>query len=480
MKISFFFAFLFSVCTTSAQQTTYWQQEVNYTIDVSLNVQNKSLKGFERIEYINHSPDTLTYIWFHLWPNAYKDKSTAYAKQNGSTYSRKNSGYIDSVLFMIDHDTLLTEAHPQHIDIVKLLLKQPLLPGKSIRIQTAFFVKIPEYESRLGYSKKDFYISQWYPKPAVYDRKGWHPMPYLDRGEFYSEFGSFDVSITVPSTYVVAATGELTTEEELESYKIIGTKNRKKASVKYKPVFDSSHKTLRFQQNNIHDFAWFASEDFMIRYSQALLSDGHTVDIFTFAKTNRSSFWSEANDQIAKILFDMKDYVGVYPYSSISAVEGTGNRFSGGMEYPMICLLNVPDEYMLTHEIVHNWFYGIIGTNERDHAWMDEGLTDWFSYIIANRSPVDENDFNDPVDQPAELYKTKDAYFFAVYVKAQQWLRLLRNEMGPENFEAGIKEYYSRWKLRHPYPEDFQQVMEQVSKKKLTSVFSLLKERGKL
>ena len=165
---------------------------------------------------------------------------------------------------------------------------------------------------------------------------------------------------------------------------------------------------------------------------------------------------------------------------SVSVVEGFSNRFSGGMEYPMICLLNVPDAYVLTHEIVHNWFYGIIGSNERDHAWMDEGLTDWFSNIITNQSPVFENDFRDPIDQPAELYKTKDAYFFAVYVKAQQWLRLLRNEMGPENFEAGIKEYYSRWKFRHPYPEDFQQVMEQVSKKKLTSVFSLLKERGKL
>ncbi|MEJ8818539.1 M1 family metallopeptidase [Lacibacter sp. H407] len=480
MKISFLLTLLVSAFFTSAQETTYWQQEVNYTIDVSLDVQNKSLKGLERIEYINHSPDTLTYIWFHLWPNAYKDKSTAYAKQNGSTYYRKNNGYIDSVYFTIDNDTVFTEAHPQHIDIIKLVLKQPLLPGEAIRIQTSFFVKIPEYESRLGYAKNDFYISQWYPKPAVYDQKGWHPMPYLDRGEFYSEFGSFDVSITLPSSYVVAATGELTTEEELESYKIIGIKNRKKAGSKYKPAFQSSYKTLRYQQKNIHDFAWFASQDFMIRYSQALLNDGHTVDIFTFSKTTRSSFWDEANDQIADILFDMKEYVGPYPYSSVSVVEGSGNRFSGGMEYPMICLLNVPDAYVLTHEIVHNWFYGIIGSNERDHAWMDEGLTDWFSNTITNRSPVFENDFRDPIDQNAELYKTADAYFFAVYAKTQEWLRLLQKQTGQANFEAGIKEYYSRWKFRHPYPEDFQQVMEQVCKRKLNSVFSLLKERGKL
>ncbi len=480
MKISFLFVLIASVISAAAQQSAYWQQEVNYKIDVTLNTENKSLKGFESIEYINHSPDTLTYIWFHLWPNAYKDKSTAYAKQTGSTYYRKNTGYIDSVVFTIDSDTLVTEPHPQHIDIVKLILKQPLLPSQSIRIHSSFYVQIPEYASRLGYSKNDFYISQWYPKPAVYDRKGWHPMPYLDRGEFYSEFGSFDVSITLPSTYVVAATGELTTEDELETYKIIGTKNRKKASVKYKPSVQATYKTLRFQQKGVHDFAWFASENFLIRYSQALLTDGHAVDIFTFAKTNRNSFWDDANDKIANILFDMQEYVGTYPYGSVSAVEGSGNRFSGGMEYPMICLLNVAEEYVLTHEIVHNWFYGILASNEREHAWMDEGLTDWFTHLILNRSPVLENDFNDPVDQNAALYKTADAYFFAVYAKSQEWLRLLQKQTGEANFEAGIKEYYNRWKFRHPYPEDFQQIMEEVSKKKLNNVFSLLKERGKL
>lgn len=479
MKISFLLTLLVSAFFTSAQETTYWQQEVNYTIDVSLDVQNKSLKGLERIEYINHSPDTLTYIWFHLWPNAYKDKSTAYAKQNGSTYYRKNNGYIDSVYFTIDNDTVFTEAHPQHIDIIKLVLKQPLLPGEAIRIQTSFFVKIPEYESRLGYAKNDFYISQWYPKPAVYDQKGWHPMPYLDRGEFYSEFGSFDVSITVPSTYVVAATGELTTEQELDAYKIIGTKNMKNRRLKYKPVFNTAFKTLRYKQNNIHDFAWFTSEDFMIRYHKTLLTNQSVVDVFTFSKNAQSQFWNESNYMISDILYYMQEHVGDYPYSSISVVEGPFNRFSGGMEYPMVCLLNTEGLFILAHEIIHNWFYGILANNERNHAWMDEGFTDYFSRPFLNFE-LATPDTNGPIDQPAESYKNSESYFSAVYTKATQWLLLVQKEVGDEAFKKGIKDYYNKWKFRHPYPEDFQTVMEEISGKDLHKTFLLLKEPGKL
>jgi hypothetical protein len=480
MKSYLTFLLLIIVVSSSAQKTDYWQQEVNYKIDVSLDVKNKTLKGFEEIEYINHSPDTLTFIWFHLWPNGYKNKNTAYAQQYGSTFTRNNIGFIDSLGFRINDSNAATEPHPEHIDIIKIKLNKLLLPGDSIRIETPFFVKLPQYVSRLGYADNDFYISQWYPKPAVYDRKGWHPMAYLNRGEFYSEFGSYDVSITLPSTYVVAATGELTTEMELNQYKIIGTKNMKGSGVKYKPAFDSSYKTIRYVQENVHDFAWFASEDFIIRYNQVLLANKHTVDVFTYGKEKGTLFWQKANSKIADILFEMKELVGEYPYSSIGAVEGIFNRFSGGMEYPMICLLNQNEDFVLAHEIIHNWFYGIIGTNERNHAWMDEGFTDFFSSQFTNVRMTATGDFPDPIDQPADEYDDMYSYSMATYVKAARWLRLLRREIGVANFDAGIKAYYQKWKFRHPYPEDFQQVMEQVSGKKLNKIFALLKERGKL
>ncbi|RYZ91946.1 MAG: M1 family peptidase, partial [Moraxellaceae bacterium] len=203
-----FLSFFLFAANTSGQQN-YWQQEVNHVISVSLNDTDHTLTAQTQIEYINNSPDELTFIWFHLWPNAYKDRHTAMAKQmvrNGSSkfYFAKESerGYIDGLDFKINGQAARLEAHPEFIDVTKLWLNEPLKPGQKITIPTPFTVKLPGDFSRLGHDGQSYQITQWYPKPAVYDRKGWHEMPYLDQGEFYSEFGKFDVSITLPDNYV--------------------------------------------------------------------------------------------------------------------------------------------------------------------------------------------------------------------------------------------------------------------------------------
>ncbi|HEY0432257.1 MAG TPA: M1 family peptidase, partial [Chitinophagaceae bacterium] len=177
----------------------YWQQEVNYTIDVTLHDKDNSLDAFEKIGYTNHSPDTLSFIWFHLWPNAYKNDKTAFTDQsllNGDTrfyFSNAGQrGYINHLDFRSDNLTCVTEDHPSYIDIVKVLLPKPLPPGDSTTITTPFHVQLPFNFSRGGHDGQSYQVTQWYPKPAVYDRSGWHPMPYLDQGEFYSEFGKFD------------------------------------------------------------------------------------------------------------------------------------------------------------------------------------------------------------------------------------------------------------------------------------------------
>ncbi len=210
-------------CQSDSYRMNYWQQEVNYTIDVSLNDKDHTLNGFEKIEYINNSPDTLRFIWFHLWPNAYKNDKTAFTDQeleNGNTKfyfsDKEQKGYINRLDFKVNNITAETEDHPQHIDIIKLILPSPLPPHQKILITTPFHEKLPYNFSRGGHDGQSYQVTQWYPKPAVYDKNGWHPMPYLDQGEFYSEFGSFDVSVTVPENYVVAATGELQNAEEKE------------------------------------------------------------------------------------------------------------------------------------------------------------------------------------------------------------------------------------------------------------------------
>jgi hypothetical protein len=209
-------AFL-SICAPAQ----YWQQQVDYRIDVELNDKEHTLNGFEKIKYTNNSPDTLTYIWFHIWPNAYRNDKTAFSDQaleNGNTKfyfsSKEQKGYINRLDFKVDGVGAKMEDHPSHIDIIKLLLPSPLPSGREISITTPFHVKLPYNFSRGGHDKQSYQLTQWYPKPAVYDLQGWHEMPYLDQGEFYSEFGSFDVRITVPEDYVVAATGVLQNEDE--------------------------------------------------------------------------------------------------------------------------------------------------------------------------------------------------------------------------------------------------------------------------
>jgi hypothetical protein len=280
------FCFGCLLVAASFGQQKYWQQEVNFTIDVTLNDADHSLQAFETIEYTNHSPDTLRFIWFHIWPNAYKNDRTAFSEQllkNGRTdfyfSPEQDKGYINQLDFKVDGTSAAVESQ-KDIDVIKLLLPAPLPPqGKTI-IATPFHVKLPKYFSRSGHIGNDYEVTQWFPKPAVYDRSGWHPMPYLDQGEFYSEFGKFDVKITAPSAYVVAATGVLQDEKTLLELKEKG-----------KHTIDGNSKTWHYKQDNIHDFAWFASKDFIVKYDTAILTSNKTVDIFSGIPSNsRKSF----------------------------------------------------------------------------------------------------------------------------------------------------------------------------------------------
>ncbi|MBK6524520.1 MAG: hypothetical protein IPG07_02605 [Crocinitomicaceae bacterium] len=201
----------------------YFQQDVNYTISVTLNDQDHTLSGFETFEYKNNSGLPLDFIYIHVWPNAYRNNKTALAKQlynmNDMALEFANDedkGYIDSLHFQVNGEDVKWEFDPEHIDIVKMNLNSVLKPGETIVVTTPFFVKIPSGDiSRLGHVGESYQITQWYPKPAVFDQNGWHQMPYLTQGEFYSEYGTFDVSITVPKNYVVGSTGDLQTESEI-------------------------------------------------------------------------------------------------------------------------------------------------------------------------------------------------------------------------------------------------------------------------
>ncbi len=503
-------------CCYLTSPAQYWQQQVNYTIDVSLNDKDNTLDAFEKIEYINNSPDTLTFIWFHLWPNAYKNDKTAFSDQlleNGNTKfyfaDKEKRGYINRLDFKVNDITVQTEDHPQHIDIIKIMLPTPLAPGQKTIISTPFHVKLPYNFSRGGHDGESYQATQWYPKPAVYDKNGWHPMPYLDQGEFYSEFGSFDVSITVPENYVVAATGELQNEKEKEWLSsraafnwepLVQKEKMKSGGVKTVtqqfPPSSITTKTLRYKQQNVHDFAWFADKRFIVNTDTCTLLSGKIINVSTYYTPEQKEIWHESIDFAKRATRFYSREVGEYPYNVVQVVQGP-ESFGGGMEYPTITLISPTSskkslDITIAHEIGHNWFYGILGTNERLHPWMDEGINSYYEAkytkqyygeAIQKERIAFETKAASKTDQPIELAAdqfTEINYGLSVYYKTAEWLRYIESIIGTTAFNTGMQEYYRQWKFKHPQPDDFKKAFEAGVGKNLDTLFSYLTKQGEL
>lgn len=541
-------------------QSNYFQQKVDYKISVTLNDIENTVDGFEAIDYTNNSPDTLHFIWFHLWPNAYKNDRTAFSEQLlqlGRTdfyFSDEDKrGYINRLNFKVNDTTAVLEDHPVYIDVAKLILPMPLLPGRTIKITTPFHEKIPFNFSRGGHVKQTYQITQWYPKPAVYDNNGWHPMPYLDQGEFYSEFGNFNVQITLPKSYVVAATGQLQNQDELnwlkekatETYepetiglqnKIKKPDNKKNAKVRETDIKNRNHKvlqsktltqklspqkthalspkeetkTITYSQDSVHDFAWFADKNYLVRYDTLALTSGIVINVWSFFTEGDLPVWKNSIQFIKAAVKARSNWLGEYPYENVSALEAKMG-FSGGMEYPTITSITpmaTPNEleHTIEHEVGHNWVYGILASNEREHPWMDEGMNTYFDNryekIKYNSNPVDrDQDFlhkrlpgnktdlgyrieiagkkDQPIETSSEDFSLLN-YGLIAYYKTGKWMKVLEQYIGKQLFDSCLHEYYTRWKFKHPSPADFKKVIEDVSRKNVDSIFSLLQQRGNI
>ncbi len=525
MKKLLFFAVLL-VCGSVYAQTGYWQQDLKYSIQAELDTKENSITGFETIVYKNNSPSTLDFIWFHIWPNAYSNDSTALIQQirNDSSRSKKmedfGTGSIEGLAFKVNNEPAKTEAHPnpRYVDIIKVLLNKPLAPGDSVTISTPFKVKLPPYFSRSGHADGQIMACQWYPKPAVYDKDGWHEFPYLDMGEFYSEYGDYTVSITLPADYVVGATGVLQTAEELNAYKKVGAKNaanRKGKPELYKPTGKGAKKTLRYFAEGVPDFAWFADKDLVIQYDTAQLPQGKVVDAFAYYHNKEGTIWNNSIDYIKDGVRQYSKWIGEYGYPVVQVVEGPKNNSSGGMEYPMITLITSPDakvetlDAVIAHEIGHNWFMSMIGSNERKHTWMDEGLNTYYQFRYEaekyrsnsifgesipeelKKMPADEflgviyNTIGENIpmqsamDIPADQFITSEEYGLISYVKTALWMYLLEAAVGTEKLDSAVQNYFTKWKNKHPGPEDMKAAFEEVIGARLDRFFQLTKKEGK-
>lgn len=531
MRFPFFLALLTSLGTCVRAQQTYFQQDLDYTIEAQLDDKNHVLHATMTLRYRNNSPDTLRVIPFHVWPRAYSSDKTALAKQllrQGNTRfhfsERERRGTLDSLDYYVNGQPAghtFSDAQP---DVSILLLNQPVLPGETIQIETPFRVKIPSSFSRLGHVGESYQMTQWYPKPAVYDRAGWHVMPYLDRGEFYGEFGNFTVRLTLPDNYVVGATGTMPRKQREKMIKRAirdrtDLANRRDLGSDYVaerfPASSATMKTLEFRAENVHDFAWFADKRFKVLHDTLPfagqlpfvpgavagatngIEERGTVDVWALFTETEADLWKEATDYLKRAVRFYSERVGRYPYPQVTGVQSALSA-GGGMEYPMITVIGrsytaaALDE-VLTHEVGHNWFYGVLGSNERDHPWMDEGLNSYYEqrymrkyypgrsseqpivgkvdyhrlgYLLTARlgqdqAPDTRSDSLSPMN-----------YWIGAYSKPALAMHELASYVTTDSVDRAMRAYYERWKFRHPQPEDFFAVMNESLERDLDPWFA--------
>lgn len=511
VKLPMVVILIIGLCPIAWSQV-YFQQEVNYTIAVTLNDSLHELDAYEEVAYINHSPDTLRFLYFHLWPNAYSGNHTPLARQIFTFRGKQKlfkdpelRGFIDSLDFRVNGLPVSWELLPKQPDICIINLNSSLFPGDSIFITTPFHVKIPRgVTSRLGHIGQTYQITQWFPKPAVYDRYGWHPLSYLDQGEFYAGFGRFDVRITLPEQYTVGATGNLQDSTELARLHALAAdstwKSIRMLGKSKKVPLSTTMKTLHYTGEDMHDFAWFADQQFnVMKGAVRLPASGKEVTTWVMLTARQSRLWQKALKYTHEAIMDFSAMIGDYPYSSFTLVQSPLSA-GLGMEYPGLAVIGPTKnawtlENVITHEIAHTWFYGALGFNERRYPYLDEGLSSHYEdremadkypdkklweimvktkkqarFLHADQLPAKalqelqwlipaRNNTEQPLDLPSTDFNRTN-YGQMVYTKTSMGFTYLRAYLGDSLFDAAMRDFYRQWKFRHPGPADLRAAFE--------------------
>jgi hypothetical protein len=479
----------------------YWQNRADYDIKATLDTGQKMLSGVMRMRLTNNSPVALPYIWVQVEQNAFRDGSlNNYVYSPDSRFGARGfagGDVIDKI------EQVLPEAKGVALKtrvaetVMKVDLAQPLAPGKVATIDITWHFRIPEHGAdRMGYDGALFELAQWYPRAVVYDDvHGWNIEPYLGQGEFYLEYGDFNYEVTVPAGYIVAGTGTLQNQlDVLTKAQIARLKVAAKSDTAVHIVTQdelksglarprkSGTQTWKFSAKNVRDVAWATSPDYLWD-----ASGWKGAMAYAYYRPTAIDPWKDAADQARMSIMEYSERWFQYPYPQISAVEGP----ISGMEYPMLAMENhSQDKYdlynVVTHEVGHNWFPMIVGSNERTHFWQDEGFNTFINYFSEARRYPEKGDVRariagdrDQVEQvqqrgldtPIDMNPDRIApqlLGINQYVKVAVALALLRDEvLGPAAFDDAFRTYVNRWAFRHPMPADFFRTMEDASGRRL-------------
>ena len=473
----FFFLGLIMFQSTKGQ---YWQQAVEYTMEVALDHESATYSGVQKIVYTNNSPETLNKVFYHLYFNAFKPGSEMAVRQKNSadkntrfkvsidSLTPKQEGYL-RVSGLTQNGVLLNPIDSE--TILEVPLHASIAPGESAIFELSFEGHVPDVIRRAGKNSREgiaFSMAQWYPKIAEYDREGWNADPYTGR-EFHGVWGNFDVKITLNKDFMVAASGYLQNAETIGK----GYSDRKRAKTKKGKI------TWHYIAPMVHDFTWAADVD----YIHDTYPGPNDVDLHFFYKNDPEIIenWKRLQPHTAELMEYYNSKVGQYPYKQYSVVQGG----DGGMEYAMLTLITGGRNYgslfgVTAHELAHSWFQHVLATNETKHEWMDEGFTSFISSLAENEILNQNKDFplegsyrgyyalaasggEMPQSTNANRYYHNYAYERTAYSKGAVFLGQLSYIVGKEKVFEILQTYYNEWKFKHPLPNDLRRIAERVS-----------------
>ncbi len=472
--------FALTLLSTSFVSAQYWQQAVDYAIEVALDHETAQYKGNQTVIYTNNSPETLHKVFFHQYFNAFKPGSEMAIRlknagdKNGrfkvdiDSLSPKQQGYLK--VSGLTQDGVMAEVVDSET-ILEVTLPQALAPGESTTLKMSFEGQVPDVIRRAGKNSKEgiaFSMAQWYPKMAEYDYEGWNADPYTGR-EFHGVWGDFDVKITLDKDFTVAASGYLQNADEIGR----GYSDRKKPKTKKGKI------TWHYVAPNVHDFTWAADPD----YIHDTYPGPNDVTLHFFYKNNPDIIdnWKKLQPITAQLMEYFNKNIGPYPYKQYSVVHGG----DGGMEYAMLTLITGNRKFgslvgVTAHELAHSWFQHILATNETKHEWMDEGFTSFISTLAENEVLEENKEFplagsyrgyyglaTSGVEMPqatnANRYEHNYAYERAAYSKGAVFLGQLGYIIGQDKLFKTLQTYYDEWKFKHPLPNDLRVIAERVS-----------------
>lgn len=473
---------LFAVSVIFGQNNLgYWQQHVDYKMEVDFDENTYQYDGEQELVYTNNSPDTINRVFYHMYFNAFQPgsemdvRSRTIQDPDGRVKDRISKLNEDEIGFMrakslkqdgkaLDYKLVGT--------VLEVELDQPILPGESSTFEMDFQGQVPVQIRRSGRNNAEgveLSMTQWYPKMAEYDYEGWHADPYIGR-EFHGVWGDFDVKIKIDKDFILGGSGYIQNPNEVGyGYEGEGVNVRRRGK----------KLTWHFVAPDVHDFTWAADKDYI--HDKVTGNDGTTLHFLYKDNDDIKENWEKLQSKTAELLDFFNEHIGPYPYEQYSVIQGG----DGGMEYAMCTLITGEREFgslvgVTAHEMAHAWFQHVLATDEAQHEWMDEGFTSYISSLAMNEVMDQNRDnpltgsyrgyvslansgFEQPQSTHADRYEYNRAYGTSAYSKGAVFLGQLGYLIGQENLKKTLNRYFDEWKFKHPTPNNFIRVAEKVS-----------------